>query len=80
MGDNATHNLYKLYGYTKEQVTQGYRGSPFDVPRNTHITIGVFVGVMLVVAIVVAVWCLKPCATHDRRMKNASTATSIASI
>ena len=54
--------------------------SPNDYPTNTHITIGVLVGVVVLVAILVVIWCFRPCTKKDRRMKNASTATSIASI
>lgn len=54
--------------------------SPVDYPTNTYITIGVLVGVVVLVAALVVIWCLRPCTKRDQRMKNASTATSIASI
>lgn len=73
---NRSHS----YSFTDGTIEDTEYESPFDVPMNTHITIGVIVGVVVLVAILVLVWCLKPCATRDRRMKTASTATSIASI
>jgi len=54
--------------------------SPFDVPKNTHITIGVVVGVGVLIIILVVIWCFKPCATRDNRTKGSTiTCTSIAS-
>lgn len=80
MEKNLTHIVDDRYKFPDEQVTNGY-SSPFDMPKNTHITIGVLVGVVVLVAILVGLWCFRPCTTTtDRRMKHASTATSIASI
>lgn len=85
-GTNGTYinhgtqsNLDKYNNFRDNDAEDDFK-SPFDVSYNTHITIGVIVGVVVIVAVLVAIWCFKPCATRDRRMKNASTATSIASI
>lgn len=76
--DVHTPGAHPAYDLTYEDTTTYI--SPFHVPRNTHTIIGVIVGIIVLVAILVGVRCLRPWAKRDSRMKNASTATSIASI